>query len=44
MVHSEVMMVAAWDLPDFDAHKAVHLFRDSATGLTAVIALHSTTT
>ena len=35
-------MVAAWDLPDFDDHEAVHLFRDHATGLTAIIAIHST--
>ncbi|RVT40867.1 Leu/Phe/Val dehydrogenase [Sphingobium algorifonticola] len=35
-------MSAAWDLPDFDDHEAVHLFRDRATGLTAVIAIHST--
>jgi leucine dehydrogenase len=36
------MMVAAWDLPDFDAHESVHLFRDEPSGLTAVIAIHST--
>ncbi len=36
-------MVAAWDLPDFDDHEGVHLFRDHASGLTAVIAIHSTT-
>ena len=35
-------MVAVWDLPDFDDHEAVHLFRDHATGLTAIIAVHST--
>ena len=35
-------MVAVWDLPDFDDHEAVHLFRDHATGLTAIIAIHST--
>jgi leucine dehydrogenase len=35
-------MVAAWDLPDFDDHEGVHLFRDHATGLTAIIAIHST--
>ncbi len=35
-------MVAAWDLPDFDDHEGVHLFRDRASGLTAVIAIHST--
>lgn len=35
-------MVAVWDLPDFDDHEGVHLFRDHATGLTAIIAIHST--
>ncbi len=34
--------MAAWDLPDFDDHEGVHLFRDRASGLTAVIAVHST--
>jgi leucine dehydrogenase len=35
-------MSAVWDLPDFDEHEGVHCFRDSASGLTAVIAVHST--
>lgn len=35
-------MSAVWDLPDFDDHEAVHLFRDPASGLWAVIAVHST--
>ncbi len=35
-------MIAVWDLPDFDDHEGVHLFRDHATGLTAIIAIHST--
>jgi leucine dehydrogenase len=35
-------MTAVWDLPDFDDHEGVHLFRDTASGLTAVIAVHST--
>jgi leucine dehydrogenase len=35
-------MPAVWDLPDFDDHEHVHLFRDRASGLTAVIAVHST--
>lgn len=35
-------MAAVWDLPDFDDHEGVHLFRDAASGLTAVIAVHST--
>ncbi len=35
-------MTAIWDLPDFDAHESVHLFEDHASGLRAVIALHST--
>ena len=35
-------MASVWDLPDFDDHEGVHLFRDRASGLTAVIAVHST--
>ncbi len=35
-------MTAVWDYPDFDDHQDVHLFRDAASGLTAVIAVHST--
>src|SRR5215217_7764348 len=35
-------MTAPWAYPDFDDHEGVHLFRDAASGLTAVIALHST--
>lgn len=34
--------MTAWDLPDFDDHEGVHLFRDRASGLTAVVAVHST--
>ena len=35
--------VTVWDLPDFDDHEGVHFFRDRSAGLTAVIAVHSTT-
>lgn len=35
-------MPAIWDLPDFDAHEAVHVFDDRVTSLRAVIAVHST--
>jgi leucine dehydrogenase len=35
-------MAAIWDMPDFDDHEDVHLFRDPESGLTAVIAIHST--
>ncbi len=35
-------MITPWDLPDFDDHEGVHLFRDASSGLTAVIAVHST--
>lgn len=35
-------MTAPWTYPDFDDHEGVHLFRDAASGLTAVVALHST--
>ena len=38
----EFDMSAVWDLPDFDDHEGVHLFRDEASGLTAIIAVHST--
>ncbi len=34
--------MAPWDYPDFDAHEGVHFFRDDATGLSAIIAIHST--
>lgn len=35
-------MTSVWDLPDFDDHEGVHLFRDPASGFTAIIAVHST--
>lgn len=35
-------MHAVWDLPDFDDHEHVHLFTDRATGLKAIISVHST--
>jgi leucine dehydrogenase len=35
-------MPAPWELPDFDDHEGVHIFRDAAAGLTAIIAVHST--
>ncbi|MEO9600451.1 Glu/Leu/Phe/Val dehydrogenase dimerization domain-containing protein [Parasphingorhabdus sp.] len=35
-------MSVMWDLPDFDDHEAVHFFHDAATGLSAIVALHST--
>ncbi len=31
-----------WSHPDFDAHEDVHVFTDRATGLRAIIAIHST--
>ena len=34
--------VTPFDLPDFDDHEGVHLFRDAASGLTAIVAIHST--
>lgn len=34
--------MSPWELPDFDDHEAVHLFRDTASSLTAIVALHST--
>jgi leucine dehydrogenase len=35
-------MPSLWDLPDFDAHEGVHFFSDPASGLHAIIAIHST--
>ncbi|WBO24097.1 Glu/Leu/Phe/Val family dehydrogenase [Sphingomonas abietis] len=34
--------MAPWDYPDFDEHEGVHFFRDTASGLSAIIAIHST--
>ena len=36
-------MTTDWGFPDFDDHEGVHLFTDPASGLQAVIAVHSTT-
>lgn len=36
-------MPSPYDLPDFDGHEGVHLFHDRGTGMTAIIAIHSTT-
>ncbi|PLK25694.1 amino acid dehydrogenase [Novosphingobium sp. TH158] len=35
-------MSAFWEEPDFDDHEMVQVVRDRASGLTAIIALHST--
>ena len=35
-------MTVVWDFLDFDDHEHVHMFRDRASGLTAIIAVHST--
>lgn len=35
-------MLTDWGFPDFDDHEGVHLFTDPASGLQAVIAVHST--
>lgn len=35
-------MTTDWGFPDFDDHEGVHLFTDPASGLSAVIAIHST--
>jgi leucine dehydrogenase len=35
-------MTAVWNLSDFDDHEGVHLFRDRESGLTSIIAIHST--
>lgn len=36
-------MITNWGFPDFDDHEGVHLFSDRASGLSAIIAVHSTT-
>ena len=35
-------MTTPWGFPDFDAHEALQFVHDEATGLRAIIALHST--
>lgn len=35
-------MTVVLDLPDFDAHEGVHFITDTASGLRAIIAVHST--
>jgi leucine dehydrogenase len=35
-------MTSPWRLPDFDAHEALHFFHERATGLCAIVAVHST--
>ena len=37
-----MLMTAFWAEPDFDAHECVQLVHDRASGLTAIIAIHST--
>ncbi|MGB7371798.1 MAG: amino acid dehydrogenase, partial [Erythrobacter sp.] len=34
-------MTAFWTEPDFDDHEMVHVVRDRASGLLAIIAVHS---
>jgi leucine dehydrogenase len=35
-------MDTVWGYPDFDAHEAIHFVTDEASGLRAIIAMHST--
>nr|WP_294816836.1 Glu/Leu/Phe/Val dehydrogenase dimerization domain-containing protein [uncultured Sphingomonas sp.] len=35
-------MKTDWGFPDFDEHEGVHLFTDHTSGLSAIIAIHST--
>jgi len=35
-------VAAFWNQADFDAHEGVHFVNDRASGLTAIVALHST--
>lgn len=36
-------MITDWGFPDFDDHEGVHLFSDRESGLSAIIAIHSST-
>jgi leucine dehydrogenase len=36
------IVTTPWTMPEFDAHEGVHFFDDRASGLRAVIAIHST--
>jgi leucine dehydrogenase len=36
------IMTTPWGYPDFDAHEALHFVTDRASGLRAIIAMHST--
>ncbi len=38
----QIPMNTPWGYPDFDAHEALHFVTDEATGLRAIIAMHST--
>ena len=35
-------MTTPWRLPDYDAHEVLHFVRDEASGLRAIVAIHST--
>jgi leucine dehydrogenase len=35
-------MTCPWRLPDFDAHEVLHFVHDEASGLQAIVAIHST--
>ena len=35
--------MSVFEHPEFDQHESVHYFHDQATGLRAIIAIHSTT-
>jgi leucine dehydrogenase len=41
-IREERQLAAFWTEPDFDDHELVELVRDRASGLTAILALHST--
>ena len=38
----QIPMNTPWGYPDFDAHEALHFVTDEASGLRAIIAMHST--
>ena len=35
-------MTCPWRLPDYDAHEVLHFVHDHASGLQAIVAIHST--
>jgi len=42
MREDSTIMTTPWGFPDYDAHEALHFIEDRASGLKAIIAVHST--